>query len=225
MGGNRLQGTYLRSQATRRAAWTAVIALAFAPAAWAGDTTATAPSDASVVQYRSDLSLSGRPDSDFVEFADGRRVRIGDLRKLSAAAKRMHAARSGGGSASVLRAKPAAQGGTPVRDAAELARALDRPDSETLVLPSGRRLTVGQLKLLRPRIEKQLGRSLASVPKQQTASGPVVKVGANPDWKAIFAMPDTTVLEAPNGARLSVAELKAGLATHSRTRSGAPRAR
>jgi hypothetical protein len=228
MGGNHLHGARLRRHVVRRSVLAAVVALAFAPTAFAGDTSPAA-STANVVPYRSNLTnaeLNARAATDVVEFADGRRVRVGDLRKLAAVAKRMHAGSASGGTAAVLRAKPAAQGGTPVRNGAELAQSLDRPDSETLVLPSGRRLTVGQLKLLQPRIEKQLGRSLTSVPKRQLAtSGTAVKVGANPDWKKIFAMPDATLLEAPNGARISVKELKADLATHSRSRTVAPQAR
>ncbi len=127
----------------RRKTWTAVCALALAPAAYAEDTIAVAPGGPQVVLYQPKLELLEHPDTDFVEFANGRRIQVGELRKFAARVRQSQT--KSRQSAAVLRAKPAAKG-TPVRDAGELARAIERPDSETLELPSGQRLTVAELK-------------------------------------------------------------------------------
>jgi hypothetical protein len=88
-----------------------------------------------------------------------------------------------------------------------LAAALSRPDSDTLELPSGRRLTVAQLEFLKPQIEKQLGRPLAAGAATRSA----VKVDRGTDWRRILRMPDDTLLEAPDGTRVTVADLKRAL--------------
>ncbi|HEX9627027.1 MAG TPA: hypothetical protein VGA00_08835 [Acidiferrobacterales bacterium] len=151
-------------------------------------------------------ALAGRPDSDFVELSDGRRLRVGDVRRLKQAAQRMRAADKPLPPA--LTVKPASSG-KPVGNADELAAALKLPDSATLQLPSGRRVTVGQIKFFRPQIEKRLGRPLVTTGKR---TGPAIKVGANADWKSLLQKPDTTVLEAPDGTRITVGELKQSLA-------------
>lgn len=156
-------------------------------------------------------ALAGRPDTDLVELSDGRRVRVGDIRRLTAAAKRIQAAAPGSKAPQAFRTKPAATG-TPVSRAADLSAALQRADNETVVLPSGRRTTVGMIRLLQPEVEKRLGRPISAGAVPAARSGPAVKVGANADWKVILEKPDATVLEAPNGARITVGELKQALA-------------
>jgi hypothetical protein len=184
---------------------------AFALAAFARpDRAAEAPPPAEghVIHYAPTLSaaaLRGRPDGDVVEFANGRQVRLGDLRRLTAFAGRLRTAPMRPLPAA-LSTRPAA-GGTRINDANQLAAALARPDSDTLELPSGRRLTVAQLKFLQPQIEKEIGRRLDARAPARAA----IEVDARTDWKRILQMPDDTLLEAPDGTRVSVADIKRAL--------------
>lgn len=157
-------------------------------------------------------SLAGRADSDVVEFTGGKRLPVRDVRRLETIGRKL---RTGGSKpvAPAFAARPAATG-MPIKDRADLTAALKRADGETIQLPSGRRLTVGQLRLLKPEVEKRLGRSLESTPRRTVPKGPSIKLqrGAEKSqWKALLQKPDSTVLESPNGKRITVGELKEAL--------------
>ena len=156
-------------------------------------------------------ALTGRPDTDLVELSDGRQVRLADIRRLTAAARKMETAR-GSRLPAAFKAKPAATG-APLNSSADLSAALKRPDTDTVVLPSGRRLTVGMIRQLQPQVEKRLGRPLVASAQRPNLSGTAVKVTAKSDWKQLLQGADGTVLEAPNGTRITVGELKHTLAT------------
>jgi hypothetical protein len=53
---------------------------------------------------------------------------------------------------------------------------------------------------------------LDTLPQRPDLSGAAIKVDANSDWKALLQRPDQTVLESPNGTRITVGELKKTLA-------------
>jgi hypothetical protein len=123
----------------------------------------SANADPHVVRFSPTMpasALAGRPDSDFLELSNGRRLRLGDLRRLTATlrAARVTPVRP---LPLGLMAQPAATG-RPVKNGADLAAALQLPETETVVLPSGRRATVALVKLLQPPVEKQLGRRLTA---------------------------------------------------------------
>jgi hypothetical protein len=189
---------------------------AMAPQAGAQGPAMKAPSasPAHVVKFGPGLesgAILARPDTDFVEMPDGRRIRVGDIRRLSGHAQRMQAA-SGRQAPAALAATPAATG-TRVNDAADLAAALKRSPGETVTLPSGRRATVAQIKLVQPFVEKRTGRPLTAATSQRpNLAGPAVKVTAQSDVKGILQRPDGTVLEAPDGTRITVGELKQAFA-------------
>lgn len=154
-------------------------------------------------------SLAGRPDSDFVEFSNGRRMRVGDIRRLQAAQQKMMAAKPGSSLPAALKAKPASTG-RRINTPADIAAALKRPDSETVQLPSGRLVTVGQIKFVQPLVEKRLGHSLTQA-GQSNLEGPAIKITkttTKSEWVTILRMPDSTVLESPNGKRITVGKLK-----------------
>lgn len=151
-------------------------------------------------------SLAAHPDAELIELSDGKRVRLGDLRRVEQAARKLRNATSGTPPAG-LQFKPGA-GGTRVEDAAGLAAALKRPDSDTIILPSGRRVTAGQLRFVQPRVEMRLGRPLEALAKRPPLDGQALKVDDKTDWSAILKKPDQTVLESPSGKRITVGELK-----------------
>lgn len=178
-----------------------------------------------IVKYTPDMtvnSLAGRPDTDLGELKNGRRVSLGDLRRLEAAAQKMRAPKVDLMPA-VLKLKPAATG-TPVKTAADLVAALKLPDNATVQLPSGRLATVGQIKLVQPLVEKRLGHSLAMVVQRPNLTGPAIKImkgTTRAQWEDILKKPDTTVLESPNGKRITVGEAKQYLAKNNTAIPGA----
>jgi hypothetical protein len=155
-------------------------------------------------------SLAGRAETDIVEFSSGRRVTVGQIRRLDAAAVKLRAPKVDRAPAA-LKMRPAATG-TPIRNAADLGAALKRPDTETVQLPSGRLATVGQIKLVQPTVERRLGdRKLESLTRRPSLSGPAVSVSrgtTEKEWIGILNKPDDTVLVTENGKRATVGEIK-----------------
>jgi hypothetical protein len=154
--------------------------------------------------------LAGRPDTDVVEFSGGRRMSVGALRRLAAAAQKLRAPGTYRMPAA-LRTRPAAAG-TRVDTPADLTAALKGADNETVRLPSGRLATVGEIRFVLPKVPGRLARP--------SLSGPAIKVSKNTTadaWKGILQQPDATVLESPNGTRMTVGELKQALAGSGKT--------
>lgn len=170
-------------------------------------------------------ALTGKSDNDLVELPSGRKLRMGDLRQFSKKAAELKSAEARKKPMpQVFKMKPGAKG-FAIKTGSDLSQALKRPDSETVELPSGRRATVGQIRLLQPYLEKRLGHKLAQT-RGPGAKGEVLKVQASRDktyWKTILQKPDSTVLEAPDGTRITVGDLKQTLATYNTARSASPR--
>lgn len=156
-----------------------------------------------------DAKLRSLPANARLALPSGGQLKMGDLRRLSALSSRMHTTpRRSSQALQVLRQRPAAQGRL-LQGQTDIEAALALPDSDTLVLSSGRRLTAGQLKFLKPLLEKRLGRSLGG----RASTTKPISVGPGSDWKAILQMPDNTRLQAPNGTVIRVGDLKQKLAT------------
>ncbi|MHB8835409.1 MAG: hypothetical protein ACYC9Y_06850 [Candidatus Methylomirabilia bacterium] len=191
---------------------------AASPAAQPAPQIAAAVATPSIIPVTPQLTMSAlaeRPDSDLVQLTNGRRINVGSLRRLKAAQVRMQAALPGSRLAPALLQKPAATG-TPVGSAAELAAALKRPGTDTVRFPSGRTATVDQIKFLQPFVEQRLGRSLSSQTLRQSSSGAPIKITKatnKGDWLQILKLPADTLLEAPDGRRMSVGALKLSLAS------------
>lgn len=204
---------------------TAAALLAMAPLVAGAQATAMKPNlgaAANVVKFTPNLRLSAlaaRPDSDLVELSDGRRVRLGEARRLEAAVQKARAARHPDVLPALAR-KPAATG-VPVRDPSELAAALKRNDQDTVVLPSGRRATVAQLRIAKELADKQRASAAASASQRPNLAGPAIRVTAQTDMKALMSRPDSTVLESPKGTRVTVGEIKQYFAQ--KNRAAAPR--
>jgi hypothetical protein len=159
-------------------------------------------------------SLAGRSDSEIVELSNGRHVSVGLLRHLDSA---MRAARAPQPYRPPMgfTLKPAATG-APVRNAIDLAHALKTMrDNDTVQLPSGRKVTVAQIKLLQPLVEQRTGRRLDVAPAAVNLTGPSIKIAPGTSkaaWQSILAKPDNTVLESPTGVRVTVGGIKQYLA-------------
>jgi hypothetical protein len=175
---------------------------------------AAAPAVVKYAPHMDVSALAGRADTDLVSLPNGRQISVRAVRQLDALARAARTA-SPHGVAPVFLVKPAATG-IPVRDASDLSAALKHADNETIELPSGRLATVGQIKFVQPLVEKQLGRPLSTLAQRPALTGPAIKVGPTTpraEWESILKNhPDNEVLETPDGHRLTVAELKQGLA-------------
>lgn len=157
----------------------------------------------------SPATLAGRPDSELVQLPSGRLLKMGALRRVSSLSRKLKQSK-GQPVPQALSYKPAATG-IQLKNGADLAAALKRSDSETVQLPSGRRATVGMLRYLQPQVEQRLGRKLATAGPSAVPTGPAIKIKNTTDkdyWKNILQQPDATVLEAPDGQRITVGDLK-----------------
>jgi hypothetical protein len=159
-------------------------------------------------------SLAGRSDFEAVELSSGRHVSVGLIRRLDSA---MRAARAPQPYRPPMgfTLKPAVTG-APVKNANDLARALKTMrDNDTVQLPSGRKVTVAQIKLLQPLVEQRTGHRLDLAPAAVNLSGPSIKIApgmSKAAWQGILAKPDNTVLESPKGTRVTVGGIKQYLA-------------
>jgi hypothetical protein len=155
-------------------------------------------------------SLAGRADTDVVQFPDGRKLRVRDLRRLEVVKQRLQTPQTNPRSAA-LAARPAATG-KAIKSRTDLLKALQQPDTDTVRLPSGQLVTIGQIKAVQPEVEKRLGRKLDAPSQRPDLSGPAIKITSSTtraEWEDIFrTKPDATVLESPNGKRITVGELK-----------------
>lgn len=157
-------------------------------------------------------ALQGKSDTDLVELSSGKRMQVGDIRKLTAIAQKNRSLAPNAKEPPALKLRPAATGGIALRSKGDLQAVMQRPDSETVVLPSGKRTTVGMLKLLQPQVEERRKQLRPVAIQRPDLSGPAIRVDAATDWYALFKQPDTTVLETGRGKRITLGELKQTLA-------------
>jgi hypothetical protein len=162
--------------------------------------------------------LAGLPDTQMIQLSNGRSIRLGDVRRLRARMEALH--NPVDSTPAAFKLKPAATGRL-IASTADLASALrTMHDADTLRLPSGRLVTVAQIKLLQPIIEQRLGMRLDQVPKPANLSGPAIKLAANMS-KAEFQkrLPhqpaDDAILESPHGLRATAGQVRQYLAATS----------
>lgn len=171
-------------------------------------------------------ALQGRPDTDLVELSSGKRMKIGDIRRITAIANKNRITAPKSLEPRAVKLRPAATGGIALRSRADLNTALQqRADSETVVLPSGRRTTVAMLKMVQPQVEERRRQLRPATMQRPNLSGPAMRVTADSDWVAILKQPDSTILESTRGKRITVGELKQSLASSLKQPAAAPQIR
>jgi hypothetical protein len=172
-------------------------------------------------------SLTARANADLVELPNGRYVKVGTIRNFEAAAKIMRTPRVNKMPAE-LKHLPDGNNFRTVKTANDLSAALKLPDSATVKLPSGRFATVGQIKFVQQMVDKKSGNKLTEISRRQDLSGPAIaipkdmakimtKAEQEKFWENILQKPDSTILEAPNGRRITVSQLKQGLTTNNKS--------
>jgi hypothetical protein len=166
-------------------------------------------------------SLAGKPETDVVEFSNGRKLQVGTLHRLQTIAQKMHMPYTPKYhvSLSVLKEHPIATAQTKnITSAGALAAALKGANTDTFRLPSGRVISVEQLKVLQPFIERKLGRSLSAYPLTATSSAKTIVVSKNTakeEWEAIRLLKDdNTILETTQGTRITLGELRQYIQQH-----------
>lgn len=179
---------------------------------WSGELLAAQQSEVTpgILKFSPNLSaaeLAKRPDTDLIELSNGRRISLGAIRQLRERAQKLRANTPNSRLPKAFTTKPAATG-MVVSNSSDLAAALKLSDDTTVVLPSGKRITVRMLRFLQPEIERQLGRSLMTGAEAPKRVGPAIQVNRKTNWKEILQKPDDTILESPNGKRITVGELK-----------------
>ncbi len=165
----------------------------------------------SIIKYNRTVPISamhGRSDNDLVEFASGKRVRLGELRKLDAFSKKLKATPDKH-LITGLRQQPSDHPKLTIRSAAELTAALKFNNTDTIQLPSGKRYTVAQLRLAEEMVKKNLG---IEPKKRMMKPAEIIQITPKTDWKTVLKTDDNTILQSPNGTRITVLELKKALA-------------
>jgi hypothetical protein len=171
-----------------------------------------------IVKYTPNMtvnSLAGRSDTDLVELPNGQRVKVGTIRNFEAAAKIMRTPRIDRTPATLKHLPDANNVKINIKNATDLSAALKMPDSATVRLPSGRLATIGQIKFVQPLVERRIGHSITMVAQRPSLTGPAIKImkgTTRAQWEDILKKPDNTVLESPNGKRITVGEAKQYLA-------------
>jgi len=174
----------------------------------------SAASQPTIIKYTKNLTiqhLNARPDDDQIELSNGKRIRLGDVRKFTKTAHKARTTPPGSLTPQAFKLKPSPTGGFTVRSKADLDNVLKRPDTDTVVLPSGKRTTVAMLKLLQPQVDEQRRLRPPSATKtlqRPNLSGNAEKITAQTDWYSVLKKPDNTVLENNKGKRITVGELK-----------------
>lgn len=170
-------------------------------------------------------ALQGKADTELVELSNGKRMKVGDIRRLSSFAQKNRSLAPKALEPQALKLRPATTGGIALRSKNDLQAAMQRPDSETVVLPSGKRTTVGMLKLVQPQVEERRKQVRPTSKPRPDLSGPAIKVNAATDWYALLKQPDSTILETSRGKRITLGELKQTLAASGKQPLAAPHIR
>jgi len=155
--------------------------------------------------------LAGLKNNDVVELQNGRRLKVGTLRKFSSLARKLKAARATYPAMPAAVKKQPASTGLKITRMAELSKSLEKSADTTIQFPSGRSYTVTQLRFLRPFLEVELGKKMNQSWAQSRYQGKAIQLKNRTDdnyWKSILTQPEETVLETPQGGRFTVGELK-----------------
>jgi hypothetical protein len=95
-----------------------------------------------------------------------------------------------------------------VRPGTHMPSLLARPDSDVVRLPNGTRLTVGDMKKLAQIAPQLRGRPLVADTRADLR-GNAVRISSARELANLRTAPDSTVLENPNGVRITLGELRA----------------
>ena len=205
------QATYIRPQNLRRLPEPAAQGVI----EWHPGIAATETSRAAIVRVPRGIraiDLAVLRDDQVIQTPSGAQMRAGTLRAIRAAiaTARQHTSVRRAGAFAILPA-PTTRG-TPPRPGETAAEILARPPTDVILLPSGHSITVAQLRLMAPYVERRYRVDLRRANYRRLQSGPTIKIQSIADLKTLPRdTPDGTVLETPQGTRVTLGALKAAL--------------
>jgi len=137
--------------------------------------------------------LAGLPPTQVLEFSNGKRLTVAEVRSLAPLVTRLRAGTGRG----VLR-QPLTGPTLRVTQQTERRQLETAPDATVLVAPDGRKITAGEFKAVLPHLRASSARGAPNV----------VKVARGTPLSELLKHPDGTVLESPSGKFVTVGELR-----------------
>lgn len=153
------------------------------------------------------------PDSTTVRLASGREMSAGRYKQLVDAFSAIRTAgldRKPDPKLALSRTQGPAQ--VQLRPGADLQAIARLPEAHVVQLPTGEKFTVGDLKRLSALQKVTTGRSLLEpqpAARRPSLQGPAVRATADMSLLKLADKPDSTIIEAPNGTRVTLGELRA----------------
>lgn len=152
-------------------------------------------------------------DDQLIETTGGRRLRVGKFRAIMQAVTAAQA-RTAVPVASPFPILPRPlAAGVPIPAGQTARELLSRPPTDVVRLTSGSSVSIAQLRAMAPYVEKKYGVNLTSAAGRKPMLPPgatVIRVTSVADIRKLSRIaPDTTVLETPSGARVTLGDLKA----------------
>lgn len=152
-------------------------------------------------------------DDQVVETPSGHRMRVGEYRRLQAmfAGARARSMQQHAAPFAILPAP--SERGTPRRPGESAAQLLARPPTDVIRLASGRSVSVAQLRAIAPYVQHRYHVDLmAAAPGRPLLTGPATRVESLSQLKSVPRnAPDATILESPQGTRVTLGEIRAVL--------------
>lgn len=151
-------------------------------------------------------SIRALPAGAQVELGNGAKV---PAQRMVAVADAIRRAQSKPRSASTSNfSKTTASPALVLRGGTHLPSVMARPDTDVVQLPNGMKLTVGDMKKLAELSPALKGRAMLPQARGDL-NGAAIRVTSSADLSKLRNAPDTTILENPNGVRVTLGELRA----------------
>ncbi len=149
----------------------------------------------------------------FIEAPSGRRVQVGKFRQLLIALQQAKLRTSRPRRAEFTILPPAKGPGVARRPGETAAQLLARPPTDVIRMKNGHTVSVAQLRLIAPYVERKYGVSLSGgASTRPPLNGPAITIVSLAQLRSIPAStPDSTVLMSPQGTRITLGELRAAL--------------
>jgi len=149
--------------------------------------------------------LAALRDDQYVETASGKRTRVGTVRAWRTAFAKARARHPTAVALPLVRLPPGPC--LPLKPGETREQILARPPSDVVCMPSGRKVSVQQLRLAVPFMQHYKGLVLANT--ATATAGPVVHISNAAELKDELARaPDNTVLVTPHGKQATVGQIK-----------------
>ena len=157
--------------------------------------------------------LAGLRDDQFLETPSGSRVQVGRFRQLLSAVQQAQLRTSKPRHAEFAILPQAHGPGVPRRPGETAAQLLARPPTDVIKMKNGHTVSVAQLRLIAPYVQRKYGVDLSGAASSRPPlTGPATTIVSIDQLRSIPpSTPDSTVLVTPQGTRITLGELRAAL--------------